>query len=207
MYRLRYLLISSLVLLLSGCAAMTRDECINADWYLIGFEDGSAGRQPQRIAEYRSACAEYTVVPKMEEYLAGHQRGVGGFCTAENGFAQGRAGRRLNPVCHGELKHHFLAGYNKGYELHQQAQQVNRLRRQLTEVNKAQQELQQEKSDAEAELLADGTKSSRRFELYQRIEEIADELERSREKKYHITHELDDEQRYLNSLERESRYL
>lgn len=206
MFRLRYLIVSCLILLLSGCAAMDRDECINADWYLIGFGDGSAGQQPQRIDEYRSACAEYAVVPQMEEYLAGHQRGVEVFCTAENGFAQGRAGSKLNPVCHGELKHRFLAGYNSGHELYRQAQQVGRLRKQLSEVNKAQQALQQEKSDAEAELLADGTKSSRRVVLYQRIEEIADELERSREKKYRIRHELDDEQRYLNSLERESRY-
>lgn len=207
MFRLRYLLISSLILLLSGCAVMDQDECIHADWYLIGFEDGSAGQQPQRIAEYRSACAEYAVVPQMEEYLAGHQRGVESFCTAENGFAQGRAGRQLNPVCRGELKHNFLFGYNSGYELYRQAQQVNRLRKQLTEVNKVQQELQQEKSDAEAELLADGTKSSRRIALYQRIEEITDELERSQDKEYRISHKLDDEELYLESLERESHYL
>ena len=34
----------SLVFLLPGCASLNREECVSADWFAIGLEDGARGR-------------------------------------------------------------------------------------------------------------------------------------------------------------------
>ncbi|MEH6578134.1 MAG: DUF2799 domain-containing protein [Amphritea sp.] len=72
---------------LSGCATLDREECLNADWHLIGYEDGSAGRLPEQVGEHRQACAEYAVVPDMDAYLQGRSQGLVNYCTEENGYA------------------------------------------------------------------------------------------------------------------------
>ncbi len=46
---------------LAGCASLDRDECVNADWYAIGLEDG--------------ACAKHNIAPNSERYLAGRNDG------------------------------------------------------------------------------------------------------------------------------------
>lgn len=54
----------ALVVLVSSCASLSKDECVNADWRLIGYEDGSNGAGRVRIGQHRKACADHGVVPK-----------------------------------------------------------------------------------------------------------------------------------------------
>ena len=39
----------TLLLLLGGCASLDKAECVNADWYTIGLEDGARGREVERL--------------------------------------------------------------------------------------------------------------------------------------------------------------
>jgi len=198
-----YLMMAVALLLLSGCATMNRDECLNADWYLIGYEDGSVGKLTEQIGEHRSACAEYAVVPQMEDYLAGHQRGIRSYCTLENGFRQGRSGRALNSVCQGELRSAFVAGHRQGYEIYRQAEVVKKWQKKLSTLKADQQSLRQERQTSETELLAEHTPTERRTKLYQRIRWIESELLRLSDRKLHLKHRLNDEQLYLEALERD----
>ena len=42
-----------LLALLQGCATLDKDECMLADWRLIGYEDGVAGKSAAAVGEYR----------------------------------------------------------------------------------------------------------------------------------------------------------
>lgn len=105
-------------LVLSGCATLDKDECRTADWYAVGLEDGARGRPVERLGEHRRACAKHGVAPNTERYIAGRNEGLRSYCTYEQGFSQGRAGRAHMGTCPKELAAGFSAGYQRGRELH-----------------------------------------------------------------------------------------
>ena len=118
----------SAVLLLAGCASMDKNECVSANWYAIGLEDGAQGRGVDRLGAHRRACAEHKVSPDGERYAAGHREGLRSFCTYERGYALGRSGKSTTTTCPPELRLVFLAGYSRGLEFHD-------LQRRLNQVN------------------------------------------------------------------------
>ncbi len=91
---------------------MSRDECVNADWRTIGFEDGANGRAPGRIGEHRKACASHNVVPDRDAYLSGHEEGNQTYCTFERGQRDGQYGSRTNDLC--STNTDYPAGYQEG---------------------------------------------------------------------------------------------
>ena len=106
-----------LALMAGGCATLDKSECREADWKIIGLEDGARGRPLSYIGNHRRACAEHGVKADLALYERGHAIGLQQFCTADNGFSLGRAGRTYNNVCPPALNGHFLAGYETGREL------------------------------------------------------------------------------------------
>jgi len=105
-------------LIASGCASLDRNECLSANWYAIGLEDGARGRPVERLGDHRRACAEHKVVPDAERYLAGRDEGLKSFCTYERGFAHGRSGHSYAGGCPTAMAAKFQAGYQLGRELH-----------------------------------------------------------------------------------------
>jgi hypothetical protein len=108
-----------LLLLLSGCASLDKSECLSADWYAIGLEDGAQGRPLERLGEHRRACAEHAIAPDPARYQAGRDEGLKSFCTYERGYRHGRAGQSYAGSCPAALAAGFVAGYQRGRELHQ----------------------------------------------------------------------------------------
>jgi len=107
-----------LALLLAGCATMDKSECRQADWQMIGLEDGAKGHPLNYVSNHRKACAEHGVKPNLDRYRDGHASGLRQFCTAQNGFKRGRTGHQFTDVCPAELRDGFLAGYQTGHELY-----------------------------------------------------------------------------------------
>src|SRR5262245_13606325 len=121
---------SSVVLLalIAGCATLDKDQCLRADWYAIGLEDGARGQPLERAGDHRRACAEHGVTPKIEPYLAGRNEGLKSYCTYEKGFSVGRSGQSYSGVCPANLAGNFTAGFQRGKDLHD-------VRRRLDTVN------------------------------------------------------------------------
>jgi len=127
MNKVQLILGVSLSLMAGGCATLDKSECRQADWTIIGLEDGARGRPVSYIGNHRKACAEYGVKPDLALYQRGHADGLKQFCTADNGFSLGRAGRTYNNVCPPDLNGQFLAGYETGRELHALSSDINRM--------------------------------------------------------------------------------
>jgi hypothetical protein len=49
-------------LLVSGCATLSKEECMQPDWYGIEYEDGARGYKTSHIAKYRKVCSKYGVI-------------------------------------------------------------------------------------------------------------------------------------------------
>lgn len=114
-------------LAISGCATLSRDDCLMGDWYEIGVQDGAAGYAPDRLAQHREACAEYRIRPDREAYQAGWDDGIGIYCTPERGYQEGRRGASYGQVCPPPLEWAFLQGYRNGQQLYQQERRLREL--------------------------------------------------------------------------------
>ncbi len=88
----RLILSTALVLALQGCASLSKDECVTADWYSIGYEDGLHGKQADQIANHRKSCAKHGVTADLALYNEGRDAGLERFCEPRNGYRLGRAG-------------------------------------------------------------------------------------------------------------------
>jgi len=122
------------LLALSGCASLSAEECLAADWYTIGVEDGSRGQPVSRIGAHRKACAEVGVQPDMARYNDGRAFGLQSFCTRERGYAEGENGHRYSGVCPPHLEPVFMQGYLAGQDRYRTKQEIHRLERDLADV-------------------------------------------------------------------------
>ena len=150
----------------SGCATLNKDECLHANWYSIGMEDGAKGEPLERLSEHRRACAEYGVAPIPDRYAAGRDQGLKSYCTYEHGYAAGSSGSSYHGVCPPELSRRFLAGYEIGREIYE-------IKRKLAEV---QSEIQRTK-DRLKDGIKDSKERNREVERLERLSHEAAQLE------------------------------
>jgi hypothetical protein len=103
------------ILLLAGCASMSKSECLTADWNAVGYEDGARGAPAAAVSSRRSACArKASVAPDMDAYLAGRELGLKQYCRPTNGFIVGSRGETYEGVCSGAQADPFVAEYQSG---------------------------------------------------------------------------------------------
>src|SRR5690625_7945360 len=75
-----------LILPVSACATLSEGECLTADWYEIGQQDGRSGHERSRLHDHRKACAKHAVTPDETAYFAARDDGLRLYCTRERGF-------------------------------------------------------------------------------------------------------------------------
>lgn len=132
-------------LLLTGCAAMSVEECRTADWREQGERDALAGYPRARLADVREACVEAGVVPHEALYWDGWNRGIVQFCTAENGARWGRRGNAYRNSCPPALEPTFLSRYGVGRRVYDAERRLDGLR---SDQQRLQRELGKAKDDA-----------------------------------------------------------
>jgi hypothetical protein len=107
---MRYLL---LLLFVSSCSSLSRQECEDTNWYIKGLADGQDGLRDPKTKEYRDECYSHNVTIKGFDYLKGYEDGSKTFCTTENAKVIGLRGYKPHKVCE-EINPQFSFGYNEG---------------------------------------------------------------------------------------------
>lgn len=115
----------------SGCATMSREECLAVDWRTIGYEDGVAGYPGDRIAQHRKACAEHGVRSDLDLYQAGRAQGLREYCQPANGYRLGLGGGDYRGVCPVDLEGDFVGAFEGGRQLRSLEARVSSARAQL----------------------------------------------------------------------------
>lgn len=170
------LFLFSIVISLTGCATMNQAECLNADWRLIGMEDGAEGHLPSYLGNHRSACAYYDVTPNLDAYMSGHKVGVKQYCTAQNGFNEGKRGDTYNGVCPRSLEVNFLPAYEHGYEHYSLSKEIRDAESSIRSRNYDIEELEEEITELEKNIIKEGTTAQQRTDWLKRIKDCQTEI-------------------------------
>lgn len=95
-----------------GCATLSKEECLQGNWREIGYRDATNGYALTWLEQHQKACANYDIIPDPNAYRTGYDEGVVIYCTPENGFKVGQAGRYYQDgVCPTHLANAFLEQY------------------------------------------------------------------------------------------------
>lgn len=118
---------------LTACQTLSKEECVAADWQVIGEQDGAAGHAPQaRFGEHVRSCEKAGIVPDQTLWNQGYQRGLVRFCTPLSGLSYGERGRTYHNVCPVELDGAFRSGYELGRKKHGKANEISSIRRRVS---------------------------------------------------------------------------
>ena len=161
---------------LGGCATMSESECLNADWRLIGFEDGLNGYSMSRIGDHRSACAEYSIVPSQALYQKGFDEGLRQFCNPTNAYDYGKSGRTYNHQCPADLHNEFLKYYNQGQEYYAIEKSIRDNGFRITDAKKKIEKLEKKILDKEARIISDDSSAEERLRLVGDIKRHKEEI-------------------------------
>jgi len=193
-----------LVLLIQGCAGLSREECMVADWRLIGYQDGVAGKSPAAVGSYRKDCAEHAVVPDLDAYRAGRAEGLLEYCKADNGYRLGKSGHGFPAVCPAPLEPDFRAAYRQGREIYLALSAVNETHAQIHDVQGSLQQLEEDRNHKLSELVADGLMSEQRVLILYEISRIDEQRGTLEDEIAALEYELAGRQARLDKLKRRS---
>ena len=150
------------VIALAGCATMSESDCLHADWYLVGLEDGRQGRPAEYFQRRQSACFEHNVGVDAETWARGHAEGLDAYCTPRRGWREGRDGNDYRYACPQDQEEAFLAAFDAGSNWRHASQALASIRTEVAEME---------------EYLVDGAESAdERRQLIRRIREAQDEI-------------------------------
>ncbi|MCK5480043.1 MAG: DUF2799 domain-containing protein [Gammaproteobacteria bacterium] len=203
-YAIRVVPVLSLLLLMQGCASLNKEECMVADWRLIGYQDGVAGKSPAAVGEYRKDCAKHAVVPDLDAYQAGRNEGLLEYCKVDNGYRLGTSGRGLSTVCPSHLEAAFRVAWNQGRELYQARAAVKQTHSQINKQQQALHDLEEDKKYKLSELVSEGLRSEQRVLILYEISEIKKKKDAVENEIDALHYELSDRQTYLDSLNQQA---
>ena len=201
-YAIRAATVISLFLLIQGCASLNKEECLVADWRLIGYQDGLAGKSSAAVGEYRKDCAKHAVVPDLDAYRVGRAEGLLEYCKVDNGYRLGTSGRGFSSVCPSHLEANFRAAYNQGRELYLARSTVNQTQSQIHKQQQALHNIKEDKSYKLSELISDGLRSEQRVLILYEIGELEQEKDTVEDEIDALQYELADQQAHLDHLTR-----
>ena len=115
--------------ILTGCATMSPEECLQANWEEIGYNDAIEGHPVSRSQAHREACAETGVSVDFELYRHGYTLGLPYYCTRATGFESADHGGGYAAQCVSDEFPEYASGYSEGLD-------VFALKRKLRELNK-----------------------------------------------------------------------
>lgn len=116
-------------LFLVSCNTLSKEECVAADWRVVGETDGASGYDPQeRFAGHTKSCERVRIVPDQTLWYQGYQAGLVRYCTPLNGLARGQAGDAYANVCPPASAAGFLRGYGIGSRQYQLQSRLSSLR-------------------------------------------------------------------------------
>lgn len=131
--------VCSVIILATGCATLSKEECQIGDWYGIGLADGSNGRTPAYLSQHLEACSKHGISPQSHIWEKGRKAGLRHYCTEENAYQVGQRGSRLSPVC-GFLpktqQNRLYQRHTEGKKIYEMQRIINKEKSELRKINK-----------------------------------------------------------------------
>jgi Protein of unknown function (DUF2799) len=104
---------------LSGCASLSKSECLAADWEDIGVRDGANGHAEEYLIQHAKACAKVDVVPDRGAWQRGRERGLERYCVPRRAYQSGEYGSGFNlEQCVSYDQQRLEDAWRKGNDVH-----------------------------------------------------------------------------------------
>jgi len=158
-----------ILLILTGCATMTAEQCVAADWQTIGHQDAMEGRASGHLRHHIDACSDHGITANETAYTAGHAEGARAFCTPANGFRLGRSGGANNNICPDDLANAFSVTYEAGRDLYSRKQAVHSAESNLDSLERQMRQLEQTIAHNENVIATLGLSQTDRAQLQTRV--------------------------------------
>ena len=123
--------ILSLLVLFYGCASMTPEECLQANWEEVGYNDAVEGYSASRSSDHQKACAEVGVTLDFQIYRSGYMLGLPYYCTPTTGFETADHGGDFAVQCDLTTFPEYAAGYAQGREIFLLKSEINQVTSQI----------------------------------------------------------------------------
>lgn len=170
------LLLGLLGTVLAGCASLSNEECLNADWKIIGFEDGAKGKPESTIGAHRKACAKVNITPDLGLYQRGHREGARKYCVINTAYPLGANGGAYYNICPPDLEPDFLRAYRAGQDLYAITRQINSIQSNIDGFDDDIHELQADIAEHEKIIVESNSSSSTRREQLRIIDDLRREI-------------------------------
>lgn len=161
-------------LAMGGCAAMSDEECMAADWSAVGYEDGARGYTAERFSNHRRACGKHGITADFGAWQAGREQGLVEYCQPGRGYDIGVSGGRYYGVCSADLEPDFLEAYHAGHHLYTLRSNVSRATSAIHAREQELEEVEAEIRSKEAALIARETKVEDRVLLLADLKELSE---------------------------------
>jgi len=107
---------------LGGCASLSKDECLAANWEDIGVRDGANGQPEEYLIQHSTACAKVNVVPDRGAWAHGREKGLERYCVPQRMYNLGEYGSGFDVgICRNFDQDRLADAYEKGREVHRRA--------------------------------------------------------------------------------------
>ncbi len=115
---LKSYLVIALLFGIAGCASyFKRKECEKANWYQHGHDVAMAGKRLD-ADDFVKECQKVEAKFSFTELDTGFKAGMGKYCTGDNVFSVGRAGKKFAyEMCDGESEKKMRARYSEGLKI------------------------------------------------------------------------------------------
>lgn len=174
MNRLNKLLMLCIMFCVTACASMSKQECLNANWKSIGYEDGSMGKPETTIQSHRKACVKINITPDLAQYQQGHREGARAYCKKATGYQLGVSGGAYYNICPADLETVFLQAYHLGQELFTISRQMDQIEDAISNYGSNIDSLEQQKAEQEKAIVNASSSSKERRLYLKEIDRIED---------------------------------
>ena len=137
-------IVTGLFVLASCSSISSKDDCVEADWYDVGYEDALDGKRVTQLNEYRATCSEYKVKVNAKHYRGGWNNAIQTVCNYDKGFKTGFEKRRMVDNCPPRLVSAYRKGFREGEKEFARQEEAKRLEKRQKELEQIEKSLETE---------------------------------------------------------------
>jgi hypothetical protein len=131
----RVLIAAALLGSLGGCASLSKNECLNANWEDIGARDGANGQPQEYLIRHTTACAKVNVVPDRGAWTHGREKGLERYCQPHRMYNLGEYGSTFDAgICRDFDQERLVDAYEKGREVNRRARILDDIDAELRDI-------------------------------------------------------------------------
>jgi hypothetical protein len=132
---LTLILLAAAALASTGCASLSKNECLSANWVDIGVRDGANGRAEEYLIQHSKACSKVNVTPDRDAWLDGRVRGLERFCVPYRAYQIGEQGTGFDVgICRGFDEGRLADAHHKGLDVYHTRNAIGSLDSEIRDI-------------------------------------------------------------------------